>query len=97
MTRGGLQKIFLYHAAIIAMLGVVAGNLLAFGLCWLQQKTGFMHLSEATYSMKYVPIKLYWWQPLIIDVATIALCILCMWLPALYIRRIQPAKVLQFK
>lgn len=97
MATGQLQRIFLYHAAMIAGVGIVAGNILALGICWLQIKTGFLKLTEASYSLKYVPVKLYWWQPVIINVATILLCILCMWLPSLYIRRIQPARVLQFK
>jgi len=97
MSRVAIQKIFLYHAALIATIGVVAGNLLAFGLCYLQKKTQFIQLKESIYSLKYAPVKLFWWQPLVVDVTTILLCILCMWLPALYIRRIQPAKVLQFK
>lgn len=97
MTYGKIEGIFLYHASIIAFTGIVAGNILALGVCWLQQKTGFMKLREDTYFMKYVPMRLYWWQVALTDVATLVLCILCMWLPALYIRRIRPARVLQFK
>lgn len=97
MSTLQIQRVFLYYAAIISGIGIIAGNILAFGICWLQLKTGFLKLTEASYSMKYVPVKLYWWQPVIIDVATVVLCILCMWLPSLYIRRIQPARVLQFK
>ena len=97
MPNGQIQRIFLYHAAIISGMGIVLGNILAFGICWLQIKTGFLKLTEANYSLRYVPVKLYWWQPVLINVATIVLCILCMWLPSLYIRRIHPARVLQFK
>jgi lipoprotein-releasing system permease protein len=97
MSRAAIQKIFLYHATLIAGIGVIAGNLLAFGLCWLLKETELIKLKEAIYSLKYVPVKLYWWQPVVVDVATVLLCILCMWLPSLYIRRIQPARVLQFK
>ena len=97
MPNGQIQRIFLYHAAIISGMGIVLGNLLAFGICWLQLKTGFLKLTEANYALKYVPVKLYWWQPVLINGATIVLCILCMWLPSLYIRRIHPARVLQFK
>jgi lipoprotein-releasing system permease protein len=97
MTVGKMIQVFLYHAGIIAALGIFFGNLLGLGICWLQQKTGFLQLSEATYYVKQVPVRLLWWQPLLIDIITLVLCILCMWLPALYIRRIQPARVLQFK
>jgi lipoprotein-releasing system permease protein len=97
MPNGQIQRIFLYHAAIISGMGIVLGNILAFGICWLQIKTGFLKLTEANYALRYVPVKLYWWQPVLINGATIVLCILCMWLPSLYIRRIHPARVLQFK
>jgi lipoprotein-releasing system permease protein len=97
MASGKMIQVFLYHAGIIAAMGILFGNLLGIGICWLQQETGFLQLSEATYYVKEVPVRLLWWQPVLIDIITLVLCILCMWLPALYIRRIQPAKVLQFK
>jgi lipoprotein-releasing system permease protein len=97
MPMAGLRKVFLYYAGLIGGLGILLGNIIGLGVCWLQAKIQFLHLSEATYYMRYVPVRLYWWQPLAIDSATLLLCILCMWLPTLYIRRIQPAQVLQFK
>jgi lipoprotein-releasing system permease protein len=92
-----IQQIFLYYAAIIASAGILAGNLFAWGLCELQLKTGFLKLSEDSYSMREVPVRFYWWQIATIDIITLIICVLCMWLPTLYLRRIQPAKVLQFK
>lgn len=97
MTQGSMQQIFLYHAGLIAGCGILLGNIIAIGICLLQQQTGFLKLSEATYYMQQVPVRLHWWYIVVIDIATLLLCILCMWLPTLYIRRIQPAKVLQFK
>jgi len=91
------RNIFLSIAGLIGLAGILAGNLIALVLCWLQVRFGFITLPEKTYYMKYAPIKIIWWQVGLIDVATLLLCILCMWLPTLYIRRIQPAKVLQFK
>lgn len=97
MTQGMLRNVFLYHAALIAFAGIVLGNIIGLGFCWLQKATGFLQLSEATYYVRYVPVRIIWWQPLLIDIGTIIVCLLCMWLPTLYIRRIQPARVLQFK
>lgn len=97
MTFGGIQKIFLYHAGLIAGMGILLGNIIAGIVYWVQIKTGFLTLSEASYYVKEVPVRLLWWQPVAINLVTLLLCILCMWLPSLYIRRIQPAKVLQFK
>lgn len=97
MAEKPIRKVFLYHAAFIGIAGVVLGNILGIGLCIMQQQTGFLELSEATYYMQYVPVRLVWWHPVLISVVTLIICILCMWLPTLYIRRILPARVLQFK
>ena len=97
MTFEATRNIFLSMAALIATVGILLGNVLALLLCWLQVHYGLFTLSEESYSMRYVPVKIVWWQVGLIDVATLILCVFCMWLPALYIRRIQPARVLQFK
>ena len=97
MTFEATRRIFLGIAALIGVSGIILGNLLAFGLCWLQVRFGIIKLSEDVYYMRNAPIKIIWWQVGLIDLVTLLLCVVCMWLPALYIRRIQPAKVLQFK
>jgi lipoprotein-releasing system permease protein len=97
MPFEGTRNIFLALAALIGTAGIVLGNILALGLCWLQIHFGIFKLPEQTYYMKFVPIRIIWWQVALIDVATLALCVLCMWLPTLYIRRVHPARVLQFK
>ena len=97
MPFEGTRNIFLGIAGLIGAIGILLGNLFAFTLCWLQIHFGFMKLPEKQYFMSTVPIRIIWWQVVAIDIVTLLLCIFCMWLPALYIRRIQPARVLQFK
>jgi lipoprotein-releasing system permease protein len=97
MPFEGTRNIFLSIAGLIGSAGILLGNALAFVLCWVQLRFGIVTLPEETYYMKYVPVKIVWWQVGVVDVVTLVLCIVCMWLPALYIRRIQPARVLQFK
>ena len=97
MPFGETRNIFLSIAGLIGTVGIAAGSILGLGLCWLQQRFGLIKLDEGNYYMRYVPIKVIWWHVAVIDISTLALCVFCMWLPALYIRKIQPAKVLQFK
>lgn len=97
MSNGMIQKIFLYHAGLIGGVGVLLGNIVGLGLCFIQQKTGVVTLMEDAYFMKTAPVHIVWWHVVLIDIVTLVLCILFMWLPSLYIRRINPAKVLQFK
>lgn len=97
MSNGMVQRIFLYHATLIGGVGVLVGNIVGLGLCFIQKQTGVITLMEDAYFMKTAPVHIVWWHVVLIDIATLVLCILFMWLPSLYIRRINPAKVLQFK
>lgn len=97
MPFEGTRNVFLSIAGLIGAAGILLGNIFAFSICWLQLHFGFMKLPEQNYYMSTVPIRIVWWQVAVIDVVTLVLCVFCMWLPALYIRSIQPARVLQFK
>lgn len=97
MPNASIMKIFLSMSGIISGIGILLGNIFGLGLCVLQNTFGIIQLPEDTYYMKYAPIKIIWWQIVATDIITLVICILCMWIPALYIRRIQPAKALQFK
>lgn len=97
LSSTGTQQIFLYLAALTGGVGILAGNLLALTICLLQQRYGFLKMSEATYFMDTVPMRINGWYILLVDLATLVVTVLCMWLPTLYVRRVQPAKVLQFK
>ena len=97
LTAGAMRWVFLYYAGLISGVGIMVGNIIALTLGWVQASTGFIKLSEASYYMNTVPVNMVWWHVALIDIATLVVCILCMWLPTLYIRRIQPARVLQFK
>jgi lipoprotein-releasing system permease protein len=97
MPFGSIGRVFINVGTIISAIGILAGNILALALCWLQKTYGLFKLNEATYFMKYVPVKVVWWHIALTDTATLIVFVIYLWLPALYIRRIQPAKVLQFK
>jgi len=92
-----IMRIFINYAIMIAGLGILIGNIIALAVCWLQSQYGLISLNEATYYMTKVPVRMKWEYLAIIDAATLVVCVLCMWLPTLYIRKIQPVKVLQFK
>ncbi len=97
MGNRKLQQIFLYYAGMIALSGIIIGNLVGVGIAVLQQQTQFIALNESVYYMQYVPVRLTLWQVLAIDAATLLICLLIMLLPTLFVRRINVAKVIQFK
>lgn len=97
MSRRSLMQLFIYLASGIGVIGCLLGTGLALLLAFLQQTTGFMKLPEETYYMRTVPVQPLLSHILLINGLTLVLCLLCMTLPALYLRRISPTKVLQFR
>ncbi|NDC40011.1 MAG: ABC transporter permease [Chitinophagia bacterium] len=97
MTYRDTVRIFLAIGTLLGGAGIVLGNVFTFLFAWLQLNFHLVQLPEDTYYMKYAPVKLVWWHVVATDAGCLALLILCMWLPALYLRTIQPARALNFR
>lgn len=96
MPNFQVMKIFIYSSTYIVLLGTISGTLLAVILCKLQEHFGLIQLAESTYYIKQVPIYLNWSTIIIINLGTILLCILLLFIPAFIIRKISPTKALLF-
>lgn len=97
MNNKKLWWIFLYHAARVAITGILIGAGIGVGVCLLQQFTHLLRLNESTYYVSYAPVVVIWWQVLLVVAGTILLVIITLMLPALIVRKINMAKALQFK
>jgi lipoprotein-releasing system permease protein len=92
-----VQKIFLIHSSIITLSGIVFGTVLALGLLWLQQSTGFIRLQEDAYYMSTAAVKIVWWQVALVCTGTLVVCFLVLMIPSFIVRKAQPVKAIHFR
>lgn len=96
LANGRVRSIFLHVSVQLLLRGLLLGNLVGIGLCWLQLSFRFASLNPATYYLDYVPINLSALHILLINAGTISVCLLMMFLPTLILNRITPVKAIRF-
>ncbi|BAV08181.1 ABC transporter permease [Filimonas lacunae] len=92
----GIQKIFLYHTAIISGRGIAIGLVAGLSICLFQQYTGFITLDESAYYVSVAPIHVVWWQVAAICLITLLVCIATLIIPTLLVKTIKPVKAIRF-
>jgi lipoprotein-releasing system permease protein len=92
-----IQKVFLYNAAYLIGVGLLLGNLLGLGLGFFQQHTHFFKLDQASYYMTFIPIKFVWSDVILLNIGTLAICLLVLIIPSMLVTRISPVKAIRFK
>jgi lipoprotein-releasing system permease protein len=92
-----IQKIFLYHASLIIVRGMILGNVLGLLLCWIQKKFQVITLNEQDYYLSYAPVDIN--PGYILGINAIALFVIMLFLivPSLLIARIDPVRTIQFR
>ncbi|WP_310590781.1 ABC transporter permease [Arsenicibacter rosenii] len=96
-TNGLLRRMFLYVGLNMVVWGLVLGNVIGIGLCWLQDTFRIIPLDPKNYYMSYVPIVWNWPFILVLNIGTVLVIAAVLWLPTFVINRIQPIKALVFK
>ncbi|QJD77054.1 ABC transporter permease [Spirosoma rhododendri] len=100
-TLGGtdtlIRRMFLHVGLGMVVWGLVIGNVIGIGLCFLQDRFRLIPLDPKNYFIKYVPIAWDWPTILALNGATVLLIALVLWIPTIIINRIQPIRALAFK
>jgi len=97
MSNGSMMKIFLYNAIYLVGIGLLLGNILGLGLCFLQQYTHVFKLEQTNYYLDHVPIEVHLKDVLLLNLATVVTCTVVLIIPSMLVSRISPLKAIRFK
>jgi len=95
-TDGLIRKIFVYSGVKLIVFGLIVGNILGLGLASLQYHLKIFPLDATNYYMSYVPIEFDWYIIGALNLLIFTLVSLVLFLPTLFISRIQPITAIKF-
>jgi lipoprotein-releasing system permease protein len=90
-------KLFLFQIIQIIMQGLFLGNIIAFVLAYLQLKFHLIRLEEDIYYIDYAPIYFDWAKIIGINLITLIVCFITTFVPLLFITKISPVKIAEYK
>ncbi len=91
-----IRSIFIYNGASLVLKGMVLGNFVGLGFCFLQDRYKFITLNAQDYYMSFVPISWHWELVALLNVITFVIVTLVLLLPTAIISRIDPIKAIRF-
>lgn len=92
-----IRKVFLIHTGKLILKGMIWGNIIGIGICWLQYQFHIIPLDPKVYYLNTVPIEFSLWKIGFLNLITLSVCLLALFVPSLLISRINPAKSIRFK
>ena len=92
-----IRHTFLWFAAFIIGQGLLIGNAIGFGIILLQRFTGIVKLDPQTYYVSEAPMEINLPIFLIINIATLIICVFVLIAPSYLISHIQPAKSMRYE
>ncbi|MBL4861871.1 MAG: ABC transporter permease [Crocinitomicaceae bacterium] len=95
-TNWSIRKIFLIQAGFLIGRGLLWGNIIGLGICFVQNKFGVMALDPKVYYLTQVPIELNVSHWFLLNIGTLVVCLLALVIPSIVITRISPVKAIKF-
>ncbi len=91
-----VQRVFIKLGGFILARGIVLGNVMAFLLIWFQSVFGFLKLPQDKYYLSEVPLGFEWGEFIMINLITITLSFIVLFLTSLFSANIKPVKAIKF-
>lgn len=92
-----IRRTFLWFAIFIIGRGLLWGNILGIGLLLIQKYTSLVKLDPATYYVSTVPIEFNIPLIILINIATMLICVLVLIAPSYLISHIHPVKAIRYE
>jgi lipoprotein-releasing system permease protein len=96
-TNTTIRHIFLWLAFFIIGRGLIIGNVLALVLLGIQKWTGIIKLNPETYYVSSVPVEMNIVAFLIINAATLLICLFILLAPSYLVSHIHPSKSMRYE
>ena len=97
MRNSTVRHTFLWFAVFIIGRGLILGNIIGLGLVLLQQYTGIIHLDPASYYVDTAPMELSIPVILLLNVATLLICVFVLIAPSYLVSHIHPARSMRYE
>lgn len=95
-TNKQIRSIFLYNGVSLVIKGLFLGNLLGLGLCLLQDRFKIVTLNPQDYYMAFVPVGWSWEIVIVLNLLTLAIVSLVLFIPTMAIMSINPIRAIKF-
>jgi lipoprotein-releasing system permease protein len=91
-----IRSVFIYNGVNLVVKGLIFGNVVGLGLCFLQDKFQIVKLNAKDYYMSFVPIGWHWDIVIGLNVLTLTVVTIVLLLPTMAISKIRPIKAIRF-
>jgi lipoprotein-releasing system permease protein len=91
-----IRSVFLIQGFNLAAKGLLFGNTLGLGLCWIQDRFKVIALNPNDYYMSFVPVSWHWEVVVVLNLLVLGVVAVVLFVPAMAITRISPVKAIRF-
>ena len=91
-----IRSVFVYSGVNLVLKGLLWGNLLGLGICFIQHTFQIAKLNPRDYYISYVPVAWNWEVVLLLNLAVFAVVTVVLLLPTAIVSRIHPMKAIRF-
>ncbi len=95
--NGQILRIFLFQGFYLGLIGIIAGNIFAYFLSYIQLNYKIISLPGTIYFIDAVPISINPLHYFIVSSVTIILCLLVAFIPSKIAAKIKPIKAIRFE